>query len=128
MDAEALGRRIAVARRKAGHTQESLSTVLGCVRQHVSGIETGSVDVQLQELRRLATACNTTVLELLGSPAAEKYSDPDQAAQHDLLQDILTSNKELAAAVKTILRTFHRQLDLPAETRKKQGDLHMSRR
>lgn len=62
---EELGKRIATLRKRAGHTQVSLSKKLDMDRAALAKIETGRVNPQINTLRRIANGLNISLLDLL---------------------------------------------------------------
>ena len=60
-----LGDRIKATRIKSGMTQEQLAAVLNTTKAAVSRYESGKREPNLEQLRKIARATNTTVSELV---------------------------------------------------------------
>ena len=64
-DYKLIGKRIKIARIKAGFTQEHLAELVDLSPTHLSNIETGSTRVSLQSIINLSNALSVSVDELL---------------------------------------------------------------
>lgn len=65
LDYKAIGKRIKIARIKAGMTQESLCEIVNVSPSHMSNIETGTTKVSLTMIVNIANALSVTVDDLL---------------------------------------------------------------
>ena len=104
IDYKAIGKRIRIARLKAGMTQELLAEKAGLSTTHMSNIETGSSKLSLPAIISLADALGVSVDELLCDNvirSREVFSREIQDILSDcdeyeirILADILKSAKE----------------------------------
>ena len=67
-----LGRRIAERRKALGMTQVQLAEHLGIAQQTMAHYEGGVSRIAVETLTQAATALNTSVEELIGTPAAHR--------------------------------------------------------
>lgn len=65
IDYKAVGKRIKIARIKAGKNQENLAELVDISPTHLSNIETGTTRVSLQTLVRIANALRVSTDDLL---------------------------------------------------------------
>lgn len=65
LDYKAIGKRIKIARVKAGLTQERLAEIVSVSPSHMSNIETGTTRVSLTLIVTIANALSVTVDDLL---------------------------------------------------------------
>jgi transcriptional regulator with XRE-family HTH domain len=115
MEPEVLGRRIAAARLKAGLKQETLSQAIHCSRQHLSGIETGTVDIQLQELFAIAKELRVHPLDLLANRIPIKHAESKDVVLHDKLEEILLSKSKLSDAARVLVESLFNELQRGAD-------------
>lgn len=104
--------RIRAARKKANLTQEELAAQIGVKRSIISKYETGSVEPSLSQLKKIATALDVSVVELLSEDYEWKYLEQEQIAD-DIKQDMMdnaTSWEEYEEAKNTKLSDI--QIDL----------------
>ena len=67
----AVGKRIRVWRAVQDQTQDDLATAAGVTRNFVSAIERGAQGLDAVRLRRLATAMNMPLADLLADPTEQ---------------------------------------------------------
>lgn len=65
LDYKALGKRIKIARIKADMKQDALAAASGMSPTHISNIETGTTNVSLNGLLRIANALSVTMDDLI---------------------------------------------------------------
>ena len=104
IDYETLGKRIAIARKQAGITQEALVEQLNMTRKHISVIEAAIGRPSLETLVDIANALNVSLDDLLVDSLTHSASTADSEIHRLLLdcnaveQEILTRMvKELKA-------------------------------
>lgn len=67
-----VGANVAKARKKSGLSQKELASMVAVNKQTIWRIESGSTNVTLETIGKLATALSTTPEELLSPPTASK--------------------------------------------------------
>ena len=117
-DYKLIGKRIKIARIKAGYTQEHLAELVDLSPTHLSNVETGSTRVSLQSIINIANALSVSVDELLcdsiiksdnqfRSELAEILSDCDEYEIRIIM--------DVAVALKTSLRRDSKLRELKRE-------------
>ncbi len=110
LDFKAIGKRIKIARIRAGITQECVADKIGITPQHVSNIETGNSSVSLATLVAIANLLYVSVDELLcdtvlkskfvfAKEADEIFSDSNEYEVR-VLVDVLKAAKESMRNIK----------------------------
>lgn len=110
LDFKAIGKRIKIARIRAGITQECVADKIGITPQHVSNIETGNSSVSLATLVAIANLLYVSVDELLcdtvlkskyvfTKEADEIFSDCNEYEVR-VLVDVLKAAKESMRNIK----------------------------
>lgn len=74
-DQKAVGRAIKMLRKKSGKSQEVISGFAGIARSHLSMIETGSKQANLETLWKLADAFEITPSKLVSKIEEESIKD-----------------------------------------------------
>lgn len=107
MDYNAIGRRIRVARKACGLTQEKLAEIVDVSPTHVSHIETGDTKLSLPVLGAIADALNVRVDSLL-------YDEPRGSARiavEDIAAVLDTCTAAQAQIIADIVRTTKQAMD-----------------
>lgn len=107
IDYEALGKRIAAARKAAGLTQTELAKKVDIVVQYVSGIENGKKTVSLQKLIEMAEVLGTSIDELLYDTIPTERAGYDREAQ-EIFANATEEEKKVLLKVLGALRVKKR--------------------
>ena len=95
-------------RRKAGHTQDSLSSATGISRETISAAERGTGNPGITQLERLLAECGSNLAELFAATIPAGYANPKHAEIHDNLQNMMDKGGSLSEALMLIIEAVSR--------------------
>jgi SOS-response transcriptional repressor LexA len=95
-------------RKKAGHTQDSLSHATGISRETISSAERGTGNPGVVQLERLVSECGSTLAELFSSSIPAEYAVHKHAQTHDALQSIIEKGGLLSESITVVIEAISR--------------------
>ena len=90
IDYKAIGRRIALYRKKKGLTQAALSEILGVSESYVSQVERGSARISLSRLDEISEVLSTDI----ALPISDNVVLPEMSVNSEIFEIIKNWDKE----------------------------------
>lgn len=95
-----IGKRLALARDRAGMSQDALAASTGLSRTTITKMENNVSSPTLATLYAYLTACGLSLAEFFEAKIPKSYSDPVHQELHEKLQVILESGESFFNGIK----------------------------